>query len=89
MAAPWQNGYSLFLLAAKFMCAPGAIKAERKTSSTRRNIQQLESQNIREFTLDFTSHFGEINPGMPNLCRRGLSGSNSAVIASFCNYQLQ
>jgi hypothetical protein len=25
MAAPWQNGYSLFLLAAKFMGAPGAI----------------------------------------------------------------
>ena len=31
-----------FLLAAKFMCALDAIKAEQNTSSTRRNIQQLE-----------------------------------------------
>lgn len=34
----------------------------------------------------------KIDPGMPNLCRRGPSGSNSAVYVSFlsvCNYQLQ
>ena len=41
-----------FLLAAKFMCAPDAIKTEQNTSSTRRNIQQLESENICESTLD-------------------------------------
>ena len=29
MAAPGQNGYILFLLAAKFMCAPGVIKAKQ------------------------------------------------------------
>lgn len=34
-------GYSLFLLAAKFICAPGAIKAEQNTSSTRRNISTI------------------------------------------------
>ena len=72
-----------FLLAAKFMCAPGAIKAEQNTSSTRRNIQQLEPQNIRESTIDFTAHFGEINPDMPYLCRRGQSGPERAVFASF------
>lgn len=72
-----------FLLAAKFMCAPGAIKAEQNTSSTRRNIQQLEPENIRESILNFTSHFGEINPDIPYLCRRGLSGPQRAVFAFF------
>ena len=72
-----------FLLAAKFMCAPGAIKAEQNTSSTRRNIQQLEPPNIREPILDFTPHFGEINPDMLYICRRGLSGPEKAVFAFF------
>ena len=71
------------LLAAKFMCAPGAIKAEQNTSSTRRNIQQLEPQNIREPILDFTPYFGEINPDMLYICRRGLSGPQRAVFAFF------
>ena len=44
---------------------------------------QLEPENIRESILDFTAHFGEINPDMPYLCRRGLSGSKKAVFASF------
>ena len=65
------------------MCAPGAIKAEQNTSSTRRNIQQLEPQNIREPILDFTPHFGEINPDMLYICRRGLSGPQRAVFAFF------
>ena len=72
-----------FLLAAKFMCALDAIKAEQNTSSTRRNIQQLEPQNIRESTLDFTAHLGEINPDMLYICRRGLSGPQRAVFAFF------
>ena len=67
----------IFLLAAKFMCAPSAIKAEQNTSSTIRNIPQLELQNIRESILDFTAHFGEIIPDMLYLCRRGLSGPHS------------
>ena len=72
-----------FLLAAKFMCAPGAIKAEQNTSSARRNIPQLEPQNIRESILDFIALFSEINPDMPYLCRRGQSGLKKAVFASF------
>ena len=84
MAAPWRNGYRhFFLLAAKFMCAPGAIKAEQNTSSTKRNIPQLELENIREPILNFTALFGEINPDMPYLCRRGLSGPQRAVFAFF------
>ncbi len=44
-----------YLLAAKFMGAPGAIKPEQNISSSRRNIPQLEPQNIRESILDFTA----------------------------------
>ncbi len=40
-------------------------------------------ETIRESILDFTAHFGEINPDMPYLCRRGLSGPERAVFAYF------
>ena len=72
---------AIFLLAAKVMCAPGAIKAEQNTYSTKRNIPELESENIRASILNFTAHFGEINPDMPYLCRRGQSGPEKAVFA--------
>ena len=42
---------------------------------------QLEPENICESILDFTARFGEINPEMLYLCRRGLSGSKKAVFA--------
>ncbi len=29
----------------------------------------INLENIRESTLDFTAHFGEINPDMLYLCR--------------------
>ena len=44
---------------------------------------QLEPENIRESILNFTSHFGEINPDIPYLCRRGLSWPEKAVFAFF------
>ena len=44
-------------------------------------IHHLEPENIRESRLDFTAHFGEINPDMPYLCRRGQSGLEKAVFA--------
>ena len=44
---------------------------------------QLEPENIRESILDFTAHFGEINPDMPYLCKRCLSGPEKAVFAFF------
>ena len=75
MAAPLQMGSAVFLLAAKFICAPGVIKAEQNDTLTKDKIPRLEPENIRESALDFTAHFGEINPDMPYLCRRGLSGS--------------
>jgi len=43
------------------------------------------SENIRESILDFTVLFGEINPDMPYLCRRGQSGPEKAVF--MCHYE--
>lgn len=40
-------------------------------------------ENIRESNLDFTVRFGEINPDMLYLCRRGQSGLQMAVFAFF------
>lgn len=37
-------------------------------------------KNIRESILDFTIHFGEINPDIPYLCRRSLSGSKELFL---------
>ena len=79
MAAPLQMASAIFLLATKVMCAPSAIKAEQNTSSTKHNIPELESENIRESTLDFTAHFCEINPD----CRRGLPGLKKEVFLLF------
>ena len=79
-----ENGLSHFsLLAAKFICAPGVIKAEQNDTLTKDKIPRLEPENIREPILDFTPHFGEINPDMLYICRRGLSGPQRAVFAFF------
>ena len=79
-----ENGLSHFsLLAAKFICAPGVIKAEQNDTLTKDKTPRLEPENIRESTLNFTAHFGEINPDMLYLCRRGQSGPEKAVFASF------
>ena len=44
MAAPQQMAEVIFLFAAKFLCALGAIKAEQNTSSTKRNISTIGTQ---------------------------------------------
>lgn len=49
----------------------------------KRKTPHLELENIRESGLDFTARFGEINPDVLYLCRRGLSGPERAVFASF------
>ncbi|OUN95855.1 hypothetical protein B5F99_09345 [Odoribacter splanchnicus] len=81
MAAPLQMGSAVFLLAAKFICAPGVIKAEQNDTLTKDKIPRLEPENIRESSLDYTARLGEINPDMPYLCRRGLSGPQRDVFA--------
>ena len=44
------------------------------------NIPYSEYENIRESILDFTARFGEINPDIPYLYRRGLSGVRGANV---------
>lgn len=46
-------------------------------------IPYSEPKNIRESILNFTAHFGEINPDVLYLCRRGLSVLPRAVFAFF------
>ena len=53
------------------------------TTPINHKIPYSESENIRESNLDFTAHFGEINPDMPYLCRRGQSGLERAVFTFF------
>ncbi len=65
------------------MCAPGVIKAKQNDTPTKDKIPQLEPENIRDPPLYFTARFGEINPDMLYLCKRGLSGPERAVFASF------
>ena len=77
---------AIFLLAAKFMCAPGAIKAEQNTSSTDSISHNWNPKNIRESILNFTARFGEINPDMHYLYRQALSESKRVVFAfSLCS----
>lgn len=47
-------------------------------------IHHLESENIHESNLDFTAHFGEINPDILYLCRRVLLG----LKGRFCLFSL-
>lgn len=56
----------------------------RSPTSTpiKHKIPHLELENIRESDLDFTALFGEINPDMPYLCRRSLSGSKELFCIS-------
>ena len=56
--------------------SPSATPIKHKTP-------YLEPQNIRESILDFTARLGEINPNIPYLYRRGQSGPEKAVFASF------
>lgn len=90
MATPLQMASAIFLLAAKFMCAPGAIKAEQNASSTDSIFHNRNPKNIRESILDFTARLGEINPDMPYLCRRALSESKRVVFAfSLCSERVE
>lgn len=78
--AKWLQPF--FLLAAKLISVIGSKgQTKHPTGPSKMTANNLE--NIRESSLDFTARFGEINPDMPNLCRRGRSGSERAVFASF------
>ena len=57
--------------------------SQTKRPSDPPEITAENLENVRESILDFTTHFGEINPDMLYLCRRGQSGPERAVFASF------
>ena len=72
---------AIFLLAARLIKQPEGKGRSPSATPIKHKIPHLESENIRESILDFTAHFGEINPDMPYLCRRGQSGPEKAVFA--------
>ena len=63
-----------------YVCS-GAIKAEQNTSLTRRNAYNWNPKISVNPSSILQARFGEINPDMPYLCRRGLSGPEKSVFA--------
>ena len=78
-----ENGFSHFSFGCKFYKQSGCKGQSPTVTPIKHKTPHLELENIRESGLDFTAHFGEINPDMPYLCRRGLSGPEKTVFASF------
>lgn len=83
MAAPQQMAEAIFLLAENLISNPDVKVGPPTSTPIKHKTPHLESENIRKSILDFTPHLGEINPDMSYLCRRGLSGPERAVFASF------
>ena len=83
MAAPWLNGSGHFLFWLQKLISDPRQRSVPIGHSDQAQNTLLGTQNIRESILDFTAHFGEINPDMPYLCRRSLSGPEREVFASF------
>ena len=78
-----ENGLSVFSFGCKYYKQSGRKAQSPTATPIKHKIPYSEPENIRESILDFAAHFGEINPDMPYLCRRGLSGSKKAVFAFF------
>ena len=78
-----ENGLSHFSFGCKSYKQSGCKGQSQTATLIKHKIPHLKSVNIRESTLDFTARFGEINPDMLYLCRRGSSGPERAVFASF------
>ncbi len=75
-----ENGYChFFLLAAKTYKRPEG-KGQTKHPTGPPKMTAAPKKNIRESGLDFTARFGEINPDIPYLCRRSLSGSKELFL---------
>ena len=83
MAAPWLNGSGHFLFWLQKLISDPRQRSVPIGHSDQAQNTLLGTQNIRESILDFTAHFGEINPDIPYLCRRGQSGPEKAVFAFF------
>jgi len=78
-----ENGFSHFSFGCKFYMQSGCNGQSQTATPIKHQIHHLEPPNTRESILDFTASFGEINPDMPYLCRRGSSGPQRAVFAFF------
>ena len=79
--AKWFRPFSL--LAAKTYKRPEAKVGPHRPLRSSTKYLTRTPKNIRESTLDFTARFGEINPDMLYLCRRGQSWLQRAVFAFF------
>ena len=83
MAEPWKMAPVIFSFGCKSY-KQSRCKGRPSTSTPiKHKIPYSEPKNIRESILNFTAHFGEINPDMLYLCRRGQSVLKRAVFASF------
>ncbi len=74
---------AIFSFGCKSYKQSGCKSQSQTASPIKHQTPHLDPENIRESTIDFTARFGEINPDMLYLCRRGLSGLERAVFASF------
>ena len=83
MAVPLQMAEAIFLFWLQKLISGPRQRSVPTATPIKHKIPYSEPQNIRKSILDFTAHFGEINPDMPYLCRRGLSGPERAVFTSF------
>lgn len=76
-----ESFHDLFSFGCK-SCKQSGCKGQSQTATPiKHQIHHLEPPNTRESILDFTASFGEINPDMPYLCRRGQSGPEKTVFA--------
>ena len=74
---------AIFSFGCKSYKQSGCKGQSQTATPIKHKTPHLELENIRESGLDFTARFGEINPDMPYLCRRGSSGPERAVFAFF------
>ena len=74
---------AIFYFGCKFYKQSGCKGQSQTASPIKHQTPHLAPENIREPALDFTVHFGEINPDILYLCRRGLSELKKAIFAFF------
>ena len=74
MAAPLQMGSAIFSFGCKSYKQSGCKGRSPTATPIKHKIPYSEPENIRESILNFTAHFGEINPDMLYLCRQRQSG---------------
>ena len=74
---------AIFSFGCKSYKQSGCKSQSQTASPIKHQTPHLDPENTRESILDFAAHFGEINPDVLYLCRRGLSVLPRAVFAFF------